>query len=91
MRGCGGSITRLYRTSGGWFGGGLGMFWGCSGDVLGMFGRCLEGVWKVFGMFWGWLEGVWVWLSVVWDMFLIVLCRLGTVLGTGVGGTIKNQ
>ena len=29
------------------------MFWECSGAVLGMFGRCLEGVGEVFGMFGG--------------------------------------
>ena len=29
------------------------MFWGCSGGVLGMFRRCLGGVWEVFGMVWG--------------------------------------
>ena len=28
----------------------LGMFWGCSGDVWEVFGRCLEGVWDVLGM-----------------------------------------
>ena len=29
------------------------MFWECSGDVLGMSGRCLEGVGQLLGMFGG--------------------------------------
>ena len=65
------------------------MFWGCSGDVLEMCGRCVEGVWKVFVMFWRCLGGVQVCLGVVWGMFFVVLDRFGlfqACLGSGSGG-----
>ena len=60
------------------------MFWGCSGDVPGMFWGCLETVWDVFGRS-GEVFGC------VRVLFWFVLDRLGSVLGTGVWGTIKNH